>query len=32
LSFPDQFQFSRCYRTVMGVPPSVAKSGAGLRG
>ncbi len=32
LGFPDQFQFSRCYRTVMGLPPSAAKGGSGLRG
>ncbi len=32
LAFPDQFQFSRCYRTVMGVPPSTAKACNSLRG
>lgn len=32
LGFPDQFQFSRCYRTVMGLPPSAARGGGGLRG
>jgi AraC-like DNA-binding protein len=32
LGFADQFQFSRCYRTVMGQPPSAAKAAGGLRG
>ena len=31
LGFPDQFQFSRCYRTVMGEPPSMTRFRGGLR-
>lgn len=32
LGFTDQFQFSRCYRKVMGEPPSVTRFRGGLRG